>query len=167
MTSRTIQRTISIIAAAAVALFALLLLLRWMIGRASPPPTTLGVQDGRLAPCPDKPNCVSSFADATDKEHAIAPLRYATSRAQAHEALVNVLYDQPRSKVITTNSDYIHATFRSNLMRFRDDGEFLFDENEPVIHVRMGARLGYEDMDANRKRVEEIRTAFNTELGQE
>ena len=35
-------------------------------------PSGLGVQAGRLAPCPDSPNCVGS-QDA-DVAHAIAPL---------------------------------------------------------------------------------------------
>ena len=40
-----------------------------------PRPDDIGVVDGRLAPCPDSPNCVSS--DATDDVHGIAPLRLA------------------------------------------------------------------------------------------
>ena len=35
-------------------------------------PTTLGVQKGKLAPCPSTPNCVSSQAD--DIAHQIQPI---------------------------------------------------------------------------------------------
>lgn len=168
--STRLQRFFIVGAAGVAALAVLLLLMRWLIERVSPPPATLGAQNGRLAPCPDSPNCVSSFAE--DAEHAIEPLRYETTREEAHEALVNVIYDQPRVQVIRVEPNYVHATFRSTLMRFIDDGEFLFDEDAGaidagVIHVRMAARLGYEDMDANRQRVERIRQAFNAELGRE
>ena len=37
-------------------------------------PEHLGVVDGRLAPCPDSPNCVSSRAE--DPVHRIAPLTF-------------------------------------------------------------------------------------------
>ena len=35
-------------------------------------PSTLGVKDGKLAPCPKSPNCVVSQGQE-DAEHAIAP----------------------------------------------------------------------------------------------
>ncbi len=36
------------------------------------PQPELGAEHGKLAPCPESPNCVSS--EASDEEHAIAPL---------------------------------------------------------------------------------------------
>ena len=38
----------------------------------SKPPATLGLREGRLASCPDSPNCVSSLA--TEAGHAIAQI---------------------------------------------------------------------------------------------
>ena len=35
-------------------------------------PQNLGIRDGRLSPCPDRPNCVSS--QGIDQKHFIAPL---------------------------------------------------------------------------------------------
>ena len=37
-------------------------------------PLNLGVKEGKLAPCPSTPNCVSS--QSSDKEHSIEPLAY-------------------------------------------------------------------------------------------
>ena len=60
-------------------------------------PTNLGVKDGRLARCRRSPNCVSSQADPTDKEHYIAPIhgtmeavRAAVNDPQFQKAMTNV-----------------------------------------------------------------------------
>jgi len=47
----------------------------------------LGIVDGRLAPCPDKPSCVSSQAAVSDKQHHIEALTYNGEPAQAPERL--------------------------------------------------------------------------------
>jgi uncharacterized protein (DUF1499 family) len=43
----------------------------------------------QLAPCPSSPNCVST--QAHDEGHAITPFRYRKSRAEAKEALKEVI----------------------------------------------------------------------------
>jgi len=50
--------------------------------------------------------------------------------------------------------------FRSNVFRFVDDVEFLFDREKKLIHVRSASRVGYSDLGVNRKRVEKIRSLF-------
>ena len=45
-----------------------------------------GIVNGRLAPCPDKPNCVSSQAGG-DKQHYIEALTYSGELAQALQQL--------------------------------------------------------------------------------
>ena len=44
-------------------------------------PSTLGVNEGRLSPCPNSPNCVSS--QSTDERHGIDPIPYTTSLEEA------------------------------------------------------------------------------------
>ena len=51
----------------------LLTLIPFLTACAGEPPQNIGVQDGRLAACPDSPNCVSSFE--SDEEHGIQPIR--------------------------------------------------------------------------------------------
>ncbi len=129
-----------------------------LAGCAGRPPAHLGVTEGRLSPCPDRPNCVSS--QAPDPDHYVEPLSYEGSREEARQRLKQVITDLPRA-VITAESpaespDYIRAEFTSALFRFVDDVEFYFPE-EPVIHVRSASRLGYSDLGVNRQRVETIR----------
>ena len=114
-------------------------------------PGNLGVKDGRLAPPKRSPNCVSSQADPADGEHYIAPIRGGIGAARrAVESL-------PRTRVIRADADYLYAEFRTKVMRFVDDVEFVFDDKAGLIHVRSASRLGRRDFGVNRARVEAVR----------
>ena len=56
-------------------------LLRLMVSAISPNPDNLGVQNGKLAPCPSYRNCLSS--QAADEVHAVDPIPYATTLENA------------------------------------------------------------------------------------
>ncbi len=118
-----------------------------------------GVREGRLAPCPGSPNCVCSQDAAA--AHAIAPLAFRGSAAEAMRALKQMLAAQPRVRVLTETPDYLHAEFRTALFRFVDDVEFLVVEKDHVIHVRSASRVGHSDLGANRRRIEALRREFN------
>ena len=116
----------------------------------------LGVREGRLAPCPDSPNCVSSFAD--DDLHSIDPIAYAGSRESVRSTAMGWIEAQSRASVVTVREDYIHAVFRSPSFGFMDDLELFFPEESSLIQVRSAARVGYGDMGVNRTRVETLRS---------
>lgn len=117
-----------------------------------------GATNDRLSPCPKSPNCVSSLSE--DKSHYVEPLSYEVSQEEAREKLISVINSMKRSKIVTAEIDYIHATFKSALFGFVDDVEFSFDDQRKVIDVRSASRTGYSDLGVNRKRVEEIRKRF-------
>jgi len=117
-----------------------------------------GIFDGKLGPCPDSPNCVSS--ESEDPSHFIEPLRYTGSQAAAKKILLQVLMAMRGVKMITERENYIHVSITSRLFRFVDDVEFYFVDDGPVIHVRSASRVGYSDLGANRKRIEKIRKDF-------
>jgi uncharacterized protein (DUF1499 family) len=121
----------------------------------------LGVTYGKLSPCPDSPNCVSS--QSTDKKHYIQPLRYQDRLPEARDRVISVLHSMDRSTVVTVQENYIHAEFTSRLFRFVDDVEFYFDDEHKTIHLRSASRTGYSDLGVNRKRVEHIRNRFVSE----
>lgn len=129
-------------------------------GCAGSPPANLGVVDGRLTPCPNKPNCVNSQPpDGKKDQHYIMPLTYEGTKFEALERLKRVIQAMPRTRITAETTDYIRAEFVSRLMRFVDDVEFYFPE-ETVIHVRSASRLGYSDFGVNRKRIQAIRSRF-------
>lgn len=121
-------------------------------------PSNLGARGGRLAVCPDKPNCVSTQSD--DPRHAIDPIRFTGSADAALERLRRVLRQQARTEIISDHDHYIHAESRSRLFRFVDDLEFFVDESAGVIHFRSASRVGHSDFGVNRKRAEALRRAF-------
>lgn len=121
-----------------------------------------GVVDGRLAPCPDAPNCVcSEMADGNrDGDAAIAPLAFPGEPEAALASLVEHLRAQPRVELVQVTTDYVHAVFTSALFRFRDDVEFRLDREARVIHVRSASRVGHSDLGANRRRVARLRAEW-------
>ncbi len=124
------------------------------------PPKDLGVEQGKLKPCPSSPNCVSSYAD--DDEHAIEPYRYSMDKEAAYEKMVQILKTEKRVIIVEESERYIRAEFKTAIMRFVDDVEFLFDIGQ-TIHIRSASRLGHSDLGLNRKRMERIRKRFSGE----
>jgi uncharacterized protein (DUF1499 family) len=118
-------------------------------------PTNLGVQNGSLAPCPNTPNCVNS--QSTNPISQIEPLTYNSTGTQAIADLKTVIHNLERTTIVTENSNYLHAEFKSALMGYVDDVEFYLDEAQQAIHVRSASRLGKSDLGVNRKRIETIR----------
>jgi uncharacterized protein (DUF1499 family) len=118
-------------------------------------PRTLGL-------CPSSPNCVST--QAQDAGHTIAPFRYRKSRAEAKEALKEVIRSLPRTKLVEEDETYLHYEVTSLLFRFVDDVEFLFDDDTKTIHFRSASRTGYGDLGVNRTRMEQLRSLVERQL---
>lgn len=131
---------------------------RLAINRLSPTPLSLGVTDGRLAPCPDAPNCVST--QATDSEHRIEPISYTGTMEETRLRLIQIIDAIPNMQLATVSGPYLHAESRSRFWGFIDDTEFYIDDEAKVIHLRAASRLGREDFSVNRNRTIEIRDRF-------
>lgn len=116
-----------------------------------------GVGTGRLAVCPDRPNCVAS--DVADPRHAIAPLPRRGDTATAMACIALAVANLPGARIVLRRGDYLYAEFESRIMGFVDDVEFLADPAADVIRVRSASRLGYGDFGVNRRRIEAIRAA--------
>ena len=121
-------------------------------------PGNLGVKAGRLAPPKTTPNCVSSQAEASDAEHYIAPIPFKGGAAEAMAAVRKSVEGMEGATVIRQDATYLYAEFRTRLMRFVDDVEFVFDDKAGLIHVRSASRLGRRDFGVNRARVEALRS---------
>lgn len=154
LTPRARRIVIGIALAVVAAPTAALVVLSFLSTRAP----RLGVRDGRLLPCPDRPNCVST--QAVDPRRAMEPIRFTGSADAAMGRLRRVLQELPRATIVVDEPPYIHAEARSLLFRFVDDLEFLVDETEGTIHFRLASRVGRSDLGVNRRRAEAIRSAF-------
>lgn len=122
---------------------------------AGEPPQGLGpTADGRLTPCPDSPNCVSSFSDS--ERHAIEPLQADLS------AIRSLIGELNNADVVEYDGEnYLRAEFTTRIIGFVDDVEFLHDPEANVTHVRSASRVGYSDLGANRQRIERLRHRLN------
>lgn len=117
-------------------------------------PEGLGVRDGKLAPCPASPNCVSS--QATDALHRVEPLPFSDDPAAAQARIRAALAGEPRVEILRDEPGYLHAVFRSATMSYPDDVEFYLDQGAGLIHIRSASRLGQGDMGVNRARAERL-----------
>ncbi len=88
---------------------------------------TIGLQAGKLAPCPQKPNCVSSQEEG---DHFVKPI---TTDLSMEEIKKRVL-ELERARLESEGDDYAHLTFKSQIFGFLDDVE-LIKEGE-TLHIR-------------------------------
>jgi uncharacterized protein (DUF1499 family) len=156
-TGTTTRRRTLLIFASLITLVVMLMFGLSLLSRRAP---DVGLQNGRLRPCPDSPNCVCSFD--TDDEHAIAPLDGGNDPAATFDRLRVLLQSMSRVQVVTDEGNYLHAGFTTPLLRFVDDVEFLLDADAGVIHIRSASRVGHSDLGVNRKRVEQLRERLRT-----
>lgn len=125
-------------------------------------PHQIGLHDGKLAPCPDSPNCVSTQAEALT--HRIHTIPFTGNADRVSDVIVRVIKRQPRSVVVQKSVVYVYAEFRSALFQFVDDVEFFVDAEAGEIHFRSASRVGYSDMGVNRQRMENLRVQIEQAL---
>lgn len=123
-------------------------------------PGPVGLVAGRLGGCPESPNCVHSQADASDAEHAVAALAFEGDPDAAFERLLRLAIDVDDAELVAREGGYAHLVYRTRLMRWADDVEFLLDRATRVIHVRSASRVGWSDLGANRACIESLRARF-------
>lgn len=125
-------------------------------------PDTVGIHQGRLAPLPSTPNAVSSQTD--DSKRHVAPLPFSGSLEQSRAALLEAIRSYPGTvRIETETPSYIHCVFTTDILRFRDDVEFLLDGQNRLIHFRSASRVGYSDLGANRRRYETLAGLYRRE----
>ena len=120
-----------------------------------------GLAQGQLTPCPNKPNCVSSESAPSD-QHAVSALKVTPALGGEPLLKVKEVIELLGGQVNYSDENYLASTFTSDLFGFVDDVEFRVDTNNGLLHVRSASRVGYSDLDANRKRVEQIRTLLGS-----
>lgn len=126
-----------------------------MLSLSSSKPYDLGVINGRLAACPDSPNCVSS--QETSPQHQMPPVEYGDSLAEAKDRIKTVIArDFPRARLVMEQEDYLHYEFTSLVFRFVDDVEFFLNDSVKEIHFRSASRVGHSDLGVNRRRMSQL-----------
>ena len=114
-----------------------------------------GLQHGKLADCPNKPNCISSYA-APDDSHYFPPCKMNSD--QFHH-LARFLVHEKGIQLMQDENDYLHAVATTR-MGFKDDLEFFYNEDWQLLYCRSISRLGYSDLGKNRQRMEYLLNKF-------
>ncbi len=127
------------------------------------PPPSLGLHDGRLAPCAGSANCVCSQPGAADEQQGqhIHPFKFAGDPFDAMTRLLAVLLQRRDARIVTQTREYLHAEFEKRPLGMLDDVECLLSPAERVIHLRSASRHPVPDFGVTRARLEELREAFD------
>jgi uncharacterized protein (DUF1499 family) len=59
------------------------------------------------------------------------------------------------------NGNTVHAEIKSSVLGFIDDIDAVLNVDQMCIEIRSASRTGYYDFGVNRRRVDNIRQAFN------
>jgi uncharacterized protein (DUF1499 family) len=117
-------------------------------------PVALGIRYDRLAPCSTAPNCVSS--DSLDPSHRVPAFELRVPPDEAWPAACEAVAHLPHTRIVAVDEVYLHAE-ATRALDAVDDLELHLQADRGQIAVRSGARSGYTDLGANRRRVEELR----------
>ena len=120
-----------------------------------------GLQEGRLAPCPDSPNCISS------EQGMIEPIVFSGVDAQQAWLKLRQVIIAQGGQIESLQSDYLRAVFTTSWMGFKDDVEARLDLLNRKIQLRSASRAGYYDFGANRARLQKIEQAMRISLDPE
>jgi len=90
-----------------------------------------------------------------DSSHYIAPIEGPLTLETITSAVV-----QLGGRIVTSTDTTISATFETPIMRFVDDMAIALHAEKNIAHVYSASRVGHSDLNANRKRVEQLRSAL-------
>jgi uncharacterized protein (DUF1499 family) len=79
-------------------------------------------------------------------------------------AIMDAIAELPRTRVVSRETLYLHAEFRSRIFRFVDDVEFVVDPATHVVQFRSASRVGRSDFGVNRKRMEALSQTLHSRL---
>lgn len=132
---------------------------------AGTPPTDLGLHNGMLkAPEPGSMNVVSSYAaqQSGSTTNDIAPIRFDGDATAAFDKLKHIVAAMNGATIVTATPTYLYAQYRTRIMGFVDDVEFVLDAPHQAIQMRSASRIGKSDFGLNRRRLDTVRSRFNS-----
>lgn len=130
------------------------------------PPQVFGLKKGRLLPCRQISNCISTSSINSVEKYS-RPWAFSNDAEVEFKDLVNAVQQNSQLKVVEINEDnkYIHATAKSAVPPTgTDDVEFLLNPTDKIIAYRSNSRetVGgggqiVGDGGSNRNRLESIK----------
>ena len=96
-----------------------------------------------LKPCIQVSHCVR---EELDVERIDSP----------YEKVKTIVENSPRTRIVDSDGDYLHAEVTSRIMKYVDDLEISFLPEKNNLLIRSESRVGEGDFGVNRKRVDLI-----------
>ena len=112
-----------------------------LIGLVIPSPSMASHVD--LKPCVQVSHCVR---EELNVEKIDSP----------YEKVISIVQNSPRTKIVESDGDYLHAEVTSRIMKYVDDLEISFLPETNNLIIRSESRVGDGDFGVNRKRVDLI-----------
>ena len=73
-----------------------------------------------------------------------------------YEKVKSIVENSPRTKIVESDGDYLHAEVTSRIMKYVDDLEISFSPEKNNLLIRSESRVGDGDFGVNRKRVDSL-----------
>ena len=73
-----------------------------------------------------------------------------------YEKVISIVQNSPRTKIVESDGDYLHAEVTSRIMKYVDDLEISYLPENNNLVFRSESRVGDGDFGVNRKRVDLI-----------
>ncbi len=133
-----------------------------LVVKLCPVPKDLGLHNGTLGKCPNKPKCVSTQDDMNDKTHYMDPIPFEGSVEKAQETMIGIANRREDFTLERQEENYVHFVVTNGYWGWLDSVEMHFKEEAGKIDFRSMTRFKYGtyDMKANRKRMEFLRDEF-------
>ena len=74
------------------------------------------------------------------------------------EEIKKFIENTPRTKIVETDEDYLHAEVTSKWMKYIDDLEVSFSPESNILLIRSESRVGESDLGVNQKRVDLLKS---------
>ena len=127
-----------------------------LLGACTSPPTQPAAAEN-LAPCGSFPNCASSV-----NQEASSYVKPLPSTQKQWLELKQWIGKQAGWELIIDDANFLHVVVTTPTLRFKDDLQLLFINQQQLIQVRSSSRLGIGDMGVNAKRIEALRQQLTT-----
>ncbi len=164
MNSSNNKRTQQKILITIIILLALFLLSRVIVPKLSPAPKWVNSQPPVMGTTTQNPNFVSSVSeeDARNVDPLTIPAEW--SSTEYLELIKQTAVEEFGWKVMNASEGWIHFICYTPVMCFVDDLVVMKrSEADKQIDIKSASRLGYSDLDANRKRVDALRKSLERE----
>lgn len=144
---------ITLVIVTVTALLALLMLIVWSHMKQP----AIGLVEGKLRACLEKPNCVCSESYPNKQDiHDIPPIVVSGKDIGVPWRLLKDAVVKSGGTVVLETDSYLHAEFTSKFFHFVDDVEMRMNRSAGEIHIRSASRIGHSDIGANRQRIKQI-----------